>query len=359
MQMLKKTLLAAGLLAVSISLLAWGQSATTQRSPEAIGADLQTATGQLQQAILTGEPFQSADARKKAAPQMLPIVHHILSLIDELAVAQPGAKAELDATKMQFYVLAAILDDPTQIAALKTTAGGTDLDAARAKAELAVADFVKAADDAGRNKALDEFDAAVLGAPGDDPTLSMIQMTSIDTEPSLGIYQHLLKIVKDDSQAPSADQLNTLYAGEIQQLEMVGKPLTIQGTTLGGRDFSTTQWNGKVILVDFWATWCGPCIAEMPLVKKAYADYHDKGLEVLGVSNDNSGDDLRKFLAQNPDMPWTQLFDEKATGWNPITLSYGIQQIPTMYLIDKKGILRSVEARGQLERLLPQLLAEK
>jgi hypothetical protein len=83
MEMLNKTLLAAGLLAVSISLAVWGQSATTQRSPEAIAADLQTATGQLQQAILTGQPFQSDEARKKAAPQMMPIVNHILSLVDE------------------------------------------------------------------------------------------------------------------------------------------------------------------------------------------------------------------------------------------------------------------------------------
>jgi len=332
MQMLKTTLLAAGLLAGAICLAAWGQSATAQRSPEAIAADLQTATGQLQQAILTGEPFQSAEARKKSAPEMMPIVNHILSLIDELAVAQPGAKAELDANKMQFYVLAAILDDPAQIDALKRTATGSDLDAARAKAELAIADFVKASDDAGRNKALDEFDAAVLAAPGDDAALSLIQMSSIDPEPSIGIYQHLLKIVK---------------------------PLTIQGTTLGGRNFSTDEWKGKVILVDFWATWCGPCIAELPRVKKVYADYHDKGLEVLGVSNDNSGDDLRKFLSQNPDMPWPELFDDKATGWNPITLSYGIQSIPTMFLIDKKGILRTVEARSEMEKLIPQLLAEK
>ena len=359
MQMLKTTLLAAGLLAGAICLAAWGQSATAQRSPEAIAADLQTATGQLQQAILTGEPFQSAEARKKSAPEMMPIVNHILSLIDELAVAQPGAKAELDANKMQFYVLAAILDDPAQIDALKKTATGSDLDAARAKAELAIADFVKASDDAGRNKALDEFDAAVLAAPGDDAALSLIQMSSIDPEPSIGIYQHLLKIVKDDSQAPSADQLNSMYSGEIQQLQMVGKPLTIQGTTLGGRNFSTDEWKGKVILVDFWATWCGPCIAELPRVKKVYADYHDKGLEVLGVSNDNSGDDLRKFLSQNPDMPWPELFDDKATGWNPITLSYGIQSIPTMFLIDKKGILRTVEARSEMEKLIPQLLAEK
>jgi thiol-disulfide isomerase/thioredoxin len=356
--MLKKPLLAGGLVAGVLSLAAWGQAPATRRSPDAIVADMASTTDRLQQMLL-GDPLESAESRQKASPQMMPLINHVLSLIDELQVSQPGGKAELDASKMQFYTLAAILDDPAQIAALKTIAAGTDLDATRAKAELAIADFDKADSDPERNKALDRFDTAVLAAPGDDPILNLLTSATLDSSGSASIYQHLLKIVKDGASAASADELNIFYASQLQQLQMVGKPLTVEGPTLSGQNFSSAQWAGKVILVDFWATWCPQCIAEMPKVRKLFADYHDKGLEVLGVNNDSSGEDVKKFLAQNPDMPWPQLYDQKGTGWNPIAVSYGIQRLPAMYLIDRKGILRTVEAEGQLEQLVPKLLAEK
>jgi thiol-disulfide isomerase/thioredoxin len=260
---------------------------------------------------------------------------------------------------MQYFMLAAILDDPATLAQLSKTAAGSDIDAARAKGELAIADFVKAADDAQRNKALDELDAAVKPAPGDDSTLGLLTMTALVPSPSIGIYQHLLAVVKDDPQAPSAEQMATMYQGYVQQKQMEGKPLAIDGVLLGGQKISTSRWKGKVILVDFWATWCPPCLAGLPDIKKAYADYHDKGLEVLGVSSDNTSDDLQKFLTQNPDMPWPQLFDDQKPGWNAVAASNGVWSLPTIFLIDRKGILRTVEGRDRMADLIPKLLAEK
>jgi thiol-disulfide isomerase/thioredoxin len=146
-------------------------------------------------------------------------------------------------------------------------------------------------------------------------------------------------------------------AKKLRSLE--NKPLTIAGVRDNGNQLSTADWKGKVILVDFWATWCGPCRAELPRVKKAYADFHDKGLEVLGVSCDNDGNELAQFLKANPDMPWPQLFDAKTPGWHPLAKSYGINGIPTMFLIDKKGVVRSVTARENFEDEIPKLLAEK
>ena len=124
----------------------------------------------------------------------------------------------------------------------------------------------------------------------------------------------------------------------------------------------TKDWKGKVILVDFWATWCGPCIAELPKVKKIYKDYHDKGLEILGVSCDSEAGELKGFIAKNPDMPWPQLFDAQQNpklNWHPLAKEYGINGIPTMFLIDKKGVVRTVEARQEFEELIPKMLQEK
>ena len=91
-----------------------------------------------------------------------------------------------------------------------------------------------------------------------------------------------------------------------------------------------------------------------------YAAYHAKGLEIVSVSNDYDLETLKGFIASN-DMPWPEFFDADAAAnkkWNPITTGQNITGIPVMYLIDKKGVLRSVKARETMEYLIPELLAK-
>jgi thiol-disulfide isomerase/thioredoxin len=138
------------------------------------------------------------------------------------------------------------------------------------------------------------------------------------------------------------------------------KPFKIIGKTVDGADFTTASWKGKVILVNFWATWCGPCIGEVPRVKKMYAQYHAQGLEVLGVSNDFSANSLKTYLAKN-NMPWPELFDPAAAEkqkFNSLTTNLAIDGIPIIFLIDRMGICRSVRGDDQMEDLIPKLLAE-
>jgi peroxiredoxin len=94
-------------------------------------------------------------------------------------------------------------------------------------------------------------------------------------------------------------------------------------------------------------------------VKKEYAEMHDKGLEVIGVSFDQNDKALTAFLAANPDMPWPQMFDPAHAFWNnEFGKRFGIMGIPTMFLIDKNGVCRSVKAREDFETEIPKLLAE-
>ena len=103
--------------------------------------------------------------------------------------------------------------------------------------------------------------------------------------------------------------------------------------------------SNSLTLVDFWASWCGPCRAEMPNVKKVYADYHDKGFEVYGVSLD---DDKNAWLdaVGKLELPWIQVndvVDSDASGAS----AYGVQAIPTTILIDQNGTIIAKNLRGE------------
>ncbi len=140
---------------------------------------------------------------------------------------------------------------------------------------------------------------------------------------------------------------------------LTGDPVKVSGKTLDGQPFDISQYKGKVVVVDFWATWCGPCRAELPNLKNVYEKYHDKGLEVVGVSLDENKEDLIKFLAEHH-LPWKILVSTEVhhSGFdNPIADNYGISGIPTVFLMNRNGKVVSLAARGeQLATLVDGLI---
>ena len=143
-------------------------------------------------------------------------------------------------------------------------------------------------------------------------------------------------------------------AALVQKLvDLKTKPLDLAFTAVDGSTVDLAKLRGKVVLVDFWATWCPPCRAEVPNVVATYQKYHDKGFEVVGISLDGNKDSLLAFTQANG-MVWPQYFDGKL--WeNKISTAYNITSIPTMWLLDKKGMYVSEagdDIAGQVEKLL-------
>ncbi len=151
--------------------------------------------------------------------------------------------------------------------------------------------------------------------------------------------------------------------GSRRQRTLIGKPFDLEfSDAIKGSTVSIKALKGKVVVIDFWATWCGPCGAEMPKMKELYAKYRDQGVEFIGVSLDHTKeqgglDKLKKFVAEKK-IAWPQYYQGK--GWDSeFSTSWGINAIPCVFVVDTDGKLYSVNARGKLDKMIPELLKKK
>jgi len=145
-------------------------------------------------------------------------------------------------------------------------------------------------------------------------------------------------------------------AKEDPLLALVGKPINLAGYMLDGTPFELSHFEGKVVLIDFWATWCGPCRAEMPNILANYQQYHDAGFEVVAVSTDKDLGDLQRFLLEEQP-PWTVLADHHPRNRTSMAAAYRVRGIPAFILVGKDGNVVAVNSRGKrLGRELEKLL---
>jgi len=127
---------------------------------------------------------------------------------------------------------------------------------------------------------------------------------------------------------------------------------------ISGQTISLSSFKGKVVLIDFWASWCMPCRKNNPKLVALYEKFKGEGFEILGVSIDKYNDDWKTAIEKDK-LTWKQIVDN--AGWNAqSTIDYGIEGIPASFLLDQEGIIRGVDLEGkELESMIKKLLTAK
>ena len=156
-----------------------------------------------------------------------------------------------------------------------------------------------------------------------------------------------------NADADTKEKKNPSDASEASHSVGVGKPaMDFQVTDLKGQALSLKKYRGKVVLLDFWATWCIPCKVETPYIKKVYDRYKDQKFEVIGISLDRGKPELEAYIKEE-NITWPQYLDTEGT----VAKMYNVTGIPATFLIDREGVVRKVGLRGDaLETAVAELV---
>jgi thiol-disulfide isomerase/thioredoxin len=241
-------------------------------------------------------------------------------------------------------------------------------------------DQIQAKYDAGKRNEADYADElkvldTLIASKKDAKTDEAVQFTYMKAILYLEVMQNydkggdiMRQIITNYPNTPYSESASNLVAkiSKIKESRSIQDSLVVGAvfpdfteTDLNGKPLSIASRKGKVVLLDFWATWCGPCKAELPNVIATYKKHHNDGFEIIGVSLDNERDALDSFLKQQDGMTWPQYFDGQ--GWsNKLAVKYGVESIPFAVLIGPDGKIIGKDLRGEeLEDAVAKAVAAK
>jgi thiol-disulfide isomerase/thioredoxin len=205
-------------------------------------------------------------------------------------------------------------------------------------------------DDGGRHALVEKLTAMANANPRDDSLTGSLLGLARYGQGELAVRNEVREIVEKDMRGVAAEKYR-------DRPDKLGRPLVVNVRVVGGKQLSTADWKGKVVVLDFWASWCPPCREALPKVEALYEQYHDKGLEILGMDNDYEFADLKNFLAANPGIVWPQCFTPMGQNrWNGLAAKFQIDGIPTMYVIDRQGVLEEIALARLPDKLIKKLV---
>ena len=318
--------------------------------------------------IAAGAPARADDNDPYAVPdggpdkqaaflQQLPKPHDAESAAKMRAAALKAAdnilagKANDQQLTLAVQVKAALSSDADELTTLerKLTKQGHAKQARTLHSRLLAVKLQAAAGDRdGFRKQLEEVKAFLAKgplAPADAQlaaTAGQIAEQSGDGKLAADTYESLAKLLAADPQTAGAAKA---MQGLVRRLKLVGNAMQVEGTRLDGKPLQWEKYRGKVVLVDFWATWCGPCMAEIVNIKANYEKYHAKGFDVVGISLDQMDRDQLAEFVKKEGVPWTICRD--ADSASPLADYYGISSIPQLILVGRDGKVVSLNARGE------------
>jgi thiol-disulfide isomerase/thioredoxin len=164
------------------------------------------------------------------------------------------------------------------------------------------------------------------------------------------------------TELPRSDLAKAVLGARLWR-DAIGKPFDLVFVdAIGGSTVSIKRLKGTVVVINFWATWCGPCVAETSHLKELYSKYHDQAVEFIGVSLDRPADqgglERLKTFVNDKGITWPQYYQDDG-GLGGFSQSWGIQSIPAVFVVDSDGNLYSGDAQGKLDMIIDELIHER
>lgn len=285
---------------------------------------------------------------------------------------KPEEKVELFAIENRFGALSALVAnlDPTRASELEALTAELEKDTRLPVRRLVAGTKLRGAMMAamqGRDgsplKDVAQMTLAYCEEFGADPSVMTIT-TNVgralgaagETDAAVELYERMSEYMAKAEDQRLRDRADTML-GAARFIKLPGNAIEVNGKLADGSDFKWEDYRGKVVLVDFWASWCGPCMGELPNMKKNLTKYGEKGFTIVGVNMDDDNARFEKCLTDK-EITWVNLVGEGEgkSGWShPLAKYYGISAIPAAILVDKDGKVISLRARGgELDRLLEE-----